>query len=177
MKTLKELRSSIGEKATQQNVRLSSLGKHYNIDYNVFLPTKNINLQRDFVWSLYQKREIIMSILLNRNIPDISVISINDDVNRTTDIWQIIDGKQRLSSMIEFINNKFSIVIDNVEYYINDLPYEYERTISCFSPKFTVIHEEYNKKISDQEKIDWFILINFAGTAQDESHINLLKEI
>jgi hypothetical protein len=48
------------------------------IDFDVYLPTKGINLQREKVWSLLQKRELIMSILMERFIPNICTLSLVD---------------------------------------------------------------------------------------------------
>ena len=40
------------------------LDPNWNItmDWDVYLPTKNLNLQRPFVWTLNQKRELIYSL-------------------------------------------------------------------------------------------------------------------
>ncbi len=37
-------------------------------DFEVYLPTKGTNLQRELVWTLEQKKELIKSIILEREI-------------------------------------------------------------------------------------------------------------
>ena len=44
------------------------------VDFDVFLPTKNKNLQRGFVWTQLQKEQLIISILKGIKIPAICVI-------------------------------------------------------------------------------------------------------
>lgn len=137
------------------------------IDFDVYLPTKGKNLQRPFVWTLEQKRELIWSMLLQRPIPTISLYVDSD--GEGNDIKQVIDGKQRLSSMIDFLNDKFTIVVEGKEYFYSQLPQDYQTAIrSCPIPCYLA----YNSRpLSDQDKINWFKIINFGGTAQDVEHL------
>ena len=45
---------------------------HYDLDFDVYLPSKKMNLQRPFCWTLGQKQELIMSLLKGLNISQIS---------------------------------------------------------------------------------------------------------
>lgn len=166
MKTIAELRNNklnVREIATRLNYI-----KNQTIDFDVFLPSRNKNLQRDFVWSIEQKRELIISILLGRHIPHISYI------NRANETLEIIDGKQRLSTMIDFINDKFTILIEDNEYLFSELPKEYQKEILHFNIKGYEVIEEVGDTILDDDKINWFKLLNYAGTPQDLKHINNL---
>lgn len=137
------------------------------IDFDVYLPTLQKNLQRGFVWTLEQKRELIWSMLLQRPIPNLSLyIDSDDDSN---DIKQVIDGKQRLSTMIDFLNDKFTLLIEGKEYLYSQLPTDYQIAIRC---RPIPCYLAYNSRpLSDQDKINWFKMINFGGTAQDVEHL------
>ena len=142
------------------------------IDFDVFLPTRNRNLQRDFVWTIDQKRELIWSILLKRYIPPMAMINIADGGNRGTNgVYQVIDGKQRLSAMIDFYKGAYTLEVEGGEYYFNQLPLEYQRVVSMYMFPYYIVHEDYSDTISDEDKINWFKLINFAGTPQDAKHL------
>lgn len=173
MKPLKELTEPFDLNPEELSSRLRYLSIQ-KIDYDVYLPTKGINLQRDFVWTIEQKRELIFSMLIGRHIPHFAVIS-TIDVNGGDDILQIIDGKQRLSTMIGFYQNKFTIVLENNEYYFKDLPEEYQLAITSYTIRYYIVYEPYGKPINDKQKINWFNFINFAGTPQDVEHLNKLK--
>jgi len=168
MKSIRQLRNVLNffPEEIHSNVGLFS---NYNIDYDVFLPSIGKNLQRGFVWNIDQKREIIWSILMKRNIPRMAIIRTKDDV------FQIIDGKQRLSSMIAFYKNDFTLLIEEKEYYYNELPEEYQRVIKGYYFPYLVVNEDFDIKITDQQKIDWFKFINFVGTEQDKKHLDNLK--
>ncbi len=177
IRSLKELREN-KLMLHKQEVSLSFVRNlnEKHIDYDVWLPSKNTNLQRKFVWELYQSRELIMSILLRRFIPHISVIQrINKYNINGGDIYDIIDGKQRLNAMQSFFNNEFTLLLDGEEFYFNELPEDYKSVIGGHHIMAFIIYDEPNIDITDQEKIDWFRMINFGGTAQDLNHLEKLK--
>ena len=72
MKTIRELRSGFTLNPDHINYMTKYL-KSQKIDFDVFLPTKGINLQRGFVWILQQKQDLIQSILIGRKIPEIAI--------------------------------------------------------------------------------------------------------
>lgn len=77
----------------------------------------NINpkYQRKIVWSLSKKKAFICSIMRNI-VPNNIIFNIDDDNGNST----CIDGKQRLTSIMEFIENKFSIGIPPLYYSESD---------------------------------------------------------
>lgn len=169
MKPISELRTTLPFYPQEINSSISFFAERCIIDYDVYLPSKKRFLQRNFVWNIDQKREIILSILMNRNIPRMAMI------NTVNDIYEVIDGKQRLSSMIGFYYNEYTLLFDKKEYYFKELPEDYQRVISGYMFPYYIVNEDYDKKITDQQKIDWFRYINFAGTPQDKLHLDSLK--
>ena len=167
MKTIGELRGTLKLHPQEINSSIKYFAKQ-SIDWDVYLPSKKMNLQRGFVWTIDQKREIIWSILIKRNIPRMAIIcTIND-------VFEIIDGKQRLSAMIDFYNNEFTIISDGGEYYFKDLPSDHQKVIGGFYFPYYVVHE-ISQSITDEDKISWFKFINFAGTPQDAKHLQSLS--
>jgi hypothetical protein len=157
----------------------------YNIDYDVYLPSKGKNLQRAFCWSLEQKSEFILSVMKGIKIPNISIIQKRiypkNSSEKEKTILQIIDGKQRLSTLLGFMQNEFPMKYNGVEYYYNDLEKAAQWEINHGMPSVSLAYEyEYkdseNVIISDDEKIAWFEMINFAGEPQDIEHLNNLKK-
>lgn len=170
MKTILELRNVIDFEPTE----ISSQLKYFtmqNVDWDVYLPTRKKNLQRGYVWTLEQKRELINSMLIRRHIPHCAIINIVDPNDRRKDIYQIIDGKQRLSTMVDFYQNKFDIEIEGVCYYFRDLPSDYQIAISHYNFRYYIVNEPYDTPMTDEQKVTWFSFINFAGTPQDEEHL------
>lgn len=174
MKTIKELRKPFDFKPNELHTRLNYLAEQ-NIDWDVFLPTKGFNLQRDLVWSTQQKQELIWSVIYDRHIPHCAIINCIDPNDGTKDIYQIIDGKQRLSTLIDFYNNRFPLIIDNNLYFFKNLPQDYQLEIAHHNIRYYVVYEQHENPIPDEQKISWFKFINFAGTPQDKEHFNKLS--
>lgn len=169
MKPLSELRNTLDFYPSQINYFLDYL-KKMNIDFDVKLNT-GVNLQRGNVWKLHQKQEIIWSMLMKRNIPRMAFVFLWDDT------MQIIDGKQRLTAMFDFLDNKFPIIWNGKEYFFNGLPNEHQREISKYPIAAYIVNEYKPNEISDYQKVQWFKFINFAGTPQDAEHLIKLEQV
>lgn len=79
----------------------------------------NAIYQRDRVWSQEKKSFLIDSILKNYPIPPIFLrLCINADTGKTT--YDVIDGKQRLTSIREFIEGKFPLPDDFGDDYVGN---------------------------------------------------------
>lgn len=145
-----------------------------DFDFDVYLPTKGMNLQRPLVWTGLQREQLILSVFKGIRIPEVSVLKHFTDYEDKKYVYQVIDGKQRLSTLLSYINNEFYVGWGLNEYKFKDL-HEYLQ-ISIYNCISANIGFDYpDKRVSDDDKIKWFELINFAGTPQDLQHLNALK--
>ena len=74
------------------------------------------------------------------------------------------------------MKNEFSLLIDGVEYFYNDVAEEIKYIFNTFYFRSNRVYEYPDSMISDNDKILWFELINFSGTPQDLEHLNNLKK-
>jgi hypothetical protein len=120
-----------------------------------------------------------MSIIKGIDIQTFTVII--SEVKDKTKVYKVIDGKQRLSTMIDFLNDKFTIILQGKEYLYSELPGEKDihngirYQIDHYPIHFNQTYEYWDDLISDDDKIAWFEQINFAGTTQDIEHLKNLK--
>jgi len=168
MKPLSERRVAHNSLARRMSMQLKSINRNKKIDFDVYLPSKDKNLQRGLVWNLEQKRELIWSVIIGRNIPDLSFI------NRYDDTIEVIDGKQRLNTLLDFYNNKFTIEEDGIEYYLKDMSEEYRDLFDKYYINYNEILE-WESPYTDDFKVEWFKQINFAGTPQEKEHLDSLS--
>lgn len=143
----------------------------YEIDWDVYLPTYGVNLQRPFVWNEHQKSELIISILEEIPIPPLSVIFYDHK------IFKIIDGKQRLSAMIGFLKGEFPITFNGEKYYFEDFDKESKLRVAHYNPIADIAYEYPDELISDDEKIRWFLYVNYSGTPQNHDYLNNLSKL
>lgn len=168
MKDIRELREPYQFKVDNVTSHLQYL-KQSTIDYDVFLPTIGKNLQRPLCWNIDQKRELIMSVLLGRRLPKFSLIV------KENDSYEVIDGKQRLTTLFSFLDNEFYVCLEGGFYYFKDLPNDYQLQFYRLQIEYDRMIEFDKSPISDKTKIDWFYYINFAGTLQDIKHMESLR--
>lgn len=142
----------------------------YTFDYDVYLESEKRNLQRDLVWQLFQKQELIYSILEGKIIPPLSLIFRRDRIiqNQPTHV-KVIDGKQRLNAVLDFVNDKFPITKKDgyEEFYYSDLK---ESGICDIIDRFSFMAHLYSEEVdtdeynlSDEQLISWFNYVNFMG--------------
>jgi hypothetical protein len=148
---------------------------NYNTDFDIYLNTYKRKLQRDYCWNDFQKQELISSILLCRHIPPITVVEyLNNNLQQNLTVkpkYQIIDGKQRLLTHKNFIDNEFFIEINEGKYFFKDLPNDYQNRILNHKYGSRFLKYDYFGDVSDEELIEFFKWCNFAGTQQEKDYL------
>lgn len=124
------------------------------------------DFQRESVWKLQQKRELIESVLMGLPLP---IFYFNED---KTGRLIVIDGRQRLSAIFEFLNNGFSL--DNLKILdefnkkkFKDLDPIYQSKIEDYQIMAHVIQP----MTPDRVKFDIFDRVNRAGTQLNKQEI------
>lgn len=164
------------------NMRVKTLIFDYVIDLDITL-NSGVNLQRGYVWSDEQKQDFIKSIFKGNKIPEIHAVIYEDDLVKTSPkpkpILKVIDGKQRLSTFIDFLNGDFPIIHQNKEYYFDDFDKQSQLFLTNYSDfRFRIMYEYPDALISDETLINWFEYVNYSATPQDNNHLlNLRKSL
>jgi len=144
------------------------------LDMDVFLPSIGKNLQRPLVWTQLQKEQFIISFYKGIYLPPYAVVHFRAGIDKP-DHFQVIDGKQRLSTIISFARNEFSVTFpNNKSYFFSDLPKDFQRELRYKFLVGNVAYHYENEPMTDEQKIEWFKYINFAGTPVELEHLNSL---
>lgn len=118
--------------------------------------------QREFVYNDKQRDAVMNTIL--RGFP-LNVMYWSDNGDGT---YEMIDGQQRTLSFCEWLSNSFSVCANpnspNMKYYAHSSPVYEERVLSY---KLMV----YICKGTEEEKLEWFKVINIAGEKLNEQEL------
>lgn len=148
------------------------------IDFDVFLKSKNQNLQRPFVWNLNLKQSFVLRFLQNTPIGVLTIVKYSKGERDTETMYKIIDGKQRLSTLISFYNNEFPIVYDGEEYYFKDLDSDLQNYMLRKSIRINVVYDyEFDPALTDDDYIRLFLFLNYAGEAQSQEYLESLNQM
>lgn len=135
--------------------------------------------QRDFVWTLEQKRAYIENLFKGKAVITPTFIQCSKPIEDRVDsfdfdILEVVDGKQRLSTIFEFLENQFCLE-DGV--YFKNLNAKDKIEILFMNVKATEITpRKWNNDLTDKQKIELFLEINELGTKMSEEHIEKIKK-
>lgn len=154
---------------------LTGVSQRKNYDFDIYLPKYGVNLQRPYVWKDYQQSEYIISILQERPLDNIIVIQHEPDEGKI--VMQIVDGKQRLTTIQKFLLGEIPVTINNKKVWWSD----FDEDAKCYFKSrlyniSAVVYYTYDDdNLTDDDKIRLFNFYNFSGTSQTEEHKKMLK--
>jgi len=138
-------------------------------DYSVetwvsFIERNRLNLspsyQRDYVWGFSEQQHFLRNLISGLPVSAISTVKEQDAF-----IYEVVDGKQRLTTLKMFVENEIPIHLNGVSIYYKDLTMA-ERNAFESAPLPMIRLYDAN----EAEKIKYFLSLNFAGVPQSEEH-------
>ncbi|MFT6125744.1 MAG: hypothetical protein ACJAVA_000185 [Flavobacteriaceae bacterium] len=152
--------------------------KTHNFNPFVIINGKKNYYQRPLVWKLEDKQLLIESIYNSVDCGKILIRLRGWDELRELEkgghelSWRdVVDGKQRLNALKEFLDGKFTDKLGN---YFEDLSSNAQNSVTnhqLFS------YSELPEDTSDEEVLKQFLRLNFAGVPQSKEHINFVKSL
>lgn len=121
----------------------------------------NMDYQRDYVWDLQDKVNFIESVLMGRDLGRFIFVAMDC---RTGAPPQIIDGKQRLNAVVQFMASQYPYK----GVYWHELSFEDRRVMLTRSIQLLELNPE---RVSRKALLKVFLLANAAGVPQSPEHI------
>lgn len=136
----------------------------------------NPEYQRELVWTDKQKQEYILAILKQR--AKITPVIIEKLTEQGTVLYEILDGKQRLTALFDYIDNKYPLQTGE---YFKDLSAKDMNVITQTRVRYTRITSYNECDVPLDFKLAYFLEINALGTKITDEHIekieNKLKQL
>lgn len=125
--------------------------------------------QRGNVWTQTEKELLIESIFENRDIGKFVIVMRPFSEDRSAPNAEILDGKQRLTTLIEFYENRFEYrgVLFNDLHWRDQLHFE----------RYMINWAELNEKTTQRQKYEYFLKLNVAGVPQSKDHIQHVQTL
>lgn len=137
---------------------------------NTYVYSFGVNMepsyQREYVWNENDKEKLIDS-LFNSNISIGSIVLAHNDYSKSDYGYDILDGKQRLSTIKDFFESR--IVYKGYRY--SELSAKDKKTIMNKPISLSIL-----KHADEIVRMKTFINLNSAGKIMDESHIEMVKK-
>lgn len=143
------------------NIRVESLFvKYYHFGVNM-----NPDYQRDLVWTLEQKRDLIASIEAGLDIG--KFVFVHKKFKYGEPDYEVLDGKQRLSALIDFYEDRFTYK----EKYFSELSVNDRRRVKEHGILIATIKETDKASI-----VNYFVKLNSTGTPVEKKFLESLKQ-
>jgi len=142
----------------------SIIRKHYffGVDFNP-------DYQRGYVWTQEDKEMLLDSVFKNIDIGKFVFIRLSDSKWIERDFgYEILDGKQRLSTLIEFYENK----ITYKGKYFNELSGKDKSVFRSHTVSVAEVGETDRKTV-----LKYFLMLNRTGKAMDENHLKVVEDM
>lgn len=132
---------------------------HAGIDFDV-------DYQRDYVWDIGDKIALIDSIFKNIDIG--KILLVQRDLNTIGKLYEVIDGKQRLTAIKEFYEDRFQYK----GYYYSELNGIDRNTITNHPITYGYLENPTKETI-----LDCFIMMNTKGRVMKNRDIQKVKDL
>jgi hypothetical protein len=171
MLTISQFRKDIGIKINNETEYSAGyMLKNCDLDLRCTL-SSGVDLQRGLVWGESQKQAFIISLLRGISIPNLVAVRIFADKGK--DRLIIIDGKQRVSTIIAFSKGEFPLEVDGQDYFWKDLGSLLQDTITGTYLRFKIAF--LGDMPGDSDLIDLYEMLGYTGTPQEKEHLNNVK--
>ena len=135
----------------------------------------NPEYQRDLVWSTEQKQAFIKALMIGDVDLCPTLIAEPYSKSHRKREYEVLDGKQRMMAVIEYIRGKFSID----DFYYNDLTLGDVSRLMHAPFKYRLV-KYYDKKkgfskMTIEQKVELFLQINEYGQRVSEEHLDKIK--
>lgn len=151
------------------------------LNWNPYVTLKNdekFYYQRDFCWTLENKQNFINSLYNGLELGRIVIYKREYEMvenelkkgNLDCCFIDIVDGKQRLKTLIDFFDNKFC---DKDGYYWKDLSLYAQHKIQS---QQTLIYIQLDSNCPDQDILQMFLNNAVEGVKLDTKHLDTIRE-
>lgn len=125
----------------------------------------NAPYQRAYVWEEKEQQDFLYSVFNNLPIGTIAIVDKETFVEGEPN-YEVVDGKQRLTTILMFLNNKIPYKTAEGSFYFKDLDPATTRQLRHRSMPYQCLYHG----MTDKDKLEYFYRVNFTGVPQSEEH-------
>lgn len=151
-------------------IQLTMSLKHFYKYYKDGIVNLNPAYQRDFVWTLDQKRAYIQNIFENRAKIEPTIVEYYNDEDDL--VMEVLDGKQRLNALFGYLENEFSV--SGLKF--KQLCQDDQTFLVLQSVRYhRVMNRGNSNDVSNDVKLRLFYEINLLGTRMTDKELQQAK--
>jgi len=141
----------------------SIISKYYHFGIEM-----NPEYQRDLVWSEQDKVNLIASVFNGIDIGKFLFVHLEWSDREDHKGYEVIDGKQRISALVEFFENRFPY---KGKYYKDLHPHD-KNWFTGYSISYAEV-----KGITQKQKYEYFLKVNTCGRIVSQDHLDKVQKL
>lgn len=128
--------------------------------------------QRTYVWSEKEQQRFLQAVLSGFPLGSVAIAKEADWLNIEGPFIEVVDGKQRLTTLQLFIHDQIPIILDGQPVLWSEL--SRAEQLAFGNTELTAIELD---KASRADMIDYFLTVNFTGVPQSVEHHQRVLEL
>lgn len=121
--------------------------------------------QRDYVWGHQEQQNFLRVLISGFPVGSVALAKAPDWDICDGPYIEVVDGKQRLTTLKLFINNEIPIVIGGEEIYWSE--FSRSEQLAFGRPTLSAVILD---DATEKDRIAYFVAVNFTGVPQSEEH-------
>lgn len=138
---------------------LGSYVTHFGVDFNP-------SYQRDLVWDLENEQKLIESVFNRVDIGKFVFIHLGYSADK---MYEILDGKQRLTALYRFYTDQFTYK----GYYYSELPWKLKYT---FEDTSVAVACTQKSNLAEKDILNYFLKLNTSGKPVAKEHLDKIEK-
>lgn len=121
--------------------------------------------QRDYVWGHQEQQNFLRVLISGFPVGSVALAKAPDWGVSESPYIEVVDGKQRLTTLKMFIKNEIPIIIDGKEIFWFEL--SRSEQLSFGRPTLSAVILD---DATEKDRLAYFVAVNFTGVPQSEEH-------
>lgn len=127
--------------------------------------------QRDYVWGHQEQQNFLRVLISGFPVGSVALAKAPDWGVSDGPYIEVVDGKQRLTTLKMFIKNEIPIIIDGKEIFWFELSRSEQLTFGRPTLSAVILDDA-----TEKDRLAYFVAVNFTGVPQSEEHrLKVLK--
>lgn len=129
--------------------------------------------QRDMVWTQEQKEHYLINLFESRASIEPAIVQYYEE-DTNNEIYEVLDGKQRLTTLFDFIDNKITVR----GLYFKDLHNDDQNFLMNFNVQYKrIIKKRGYDNLNIKTKLQLFYEINLYGTKMSDEDLQRVQSL
>lgn len=134
---------------------------------------KGYNIQRPLVWSEAAKKHFVNNLIVGLPVPSLVIL----EGDNSESVYRfVLDGKQRLNAILDYMNNGFRLDLKTGQgdVFFNELPKPEQSEIKRLQVPVSFADRT---KITDGNVAKLFYMLNTTAVYVDENHLKFVRSL